>query len=114
MSAEEVAHWRHRLRDEERRLGARYESEDTLLANEDEGLGQADDAAAWASREGTYDFLQGQEQSQTRALREIGDAWRRLDAGAYGRCEICGEDIPRARLEAVPYTRYCLRHAQAQ
>lgn len=42
--------------------------------------------------------------------RELGDvdvALRRLDDGSYGTCEVCGEAISEARLEAAPATRLC-------
>jgi len=41
-------------------------------------------------------------------LREIDDALRRLDRGTYGICEECGKPIDEARLEAIPWARYCV------
>ena len=41
-------------------------------------------------------------------LRDIDDALRRLDDGTYGICEECGKPIDEARLEAVPWARYCV------
>ncbi len=41
-------------------------------------------------------------------LKEIDDALRRLDQGSYGICEECGKRIDEARLEAVPWARYCV------
>ena len=41
-------------------------------------------------------------------LKEIDDALRRLDHGSYGICEECGKPIDEARLEAVPWGRYCV------
>jgi RNA polymerase-binding protein DksA len=41
-------------------------------------------------------------------LEEIDEALERLDKGEYGRCESCGQEIPKARLEAIPYAKYCL------
>jgi len=32
----------------------------------------------------------------------------RMDAGLYGRCEICGESIPAERLEAYPAATTCV------
>ena len=32
----------------------------------------------------------------------------RIEQGIFGRCEECGEEIPEARLEAVPYARHCI------
>jgi len=46
------------------------------------------------------------------ALREeIDAALSRLDAGGYGQCQECGQDIAPARLEALPWTAYCVRCA---
>src|SRR5690625_1129407 len=44
-------------------------------------------------------------------LGEVEQALERLDAGTYGRCEICGNVIAAARLEAIPATRFCIDHA---
>jgi DnaK suppressor protein len=41
-------------------------------------------------------------------LTEIEDALRRMDAGTFGRCERCGEDIGLERIEAIPYAGLCL------
>jgi RNA polymerase-binding transcription factor DksA len=35
-------------------------------------------------------------------------ALERLKDGTFGQCEACGVSIPRERLEALPYTRYCV------
>lgn len=45
---------------------------------------------------------------QRETLKDIDDALRRLDEGAYGKCIDCGRPIEPARLEAVPWARYCL------
>lgn len=39
---------------------------------------------------------------------EIDDALDRLRSGSYGTCERCGEEIDPVRLEAQPFTRYCI------
>lgn len=43
---------------------------------------------------------------------EIDDALERIRAGTYGLCEADGEPIPRRRLEAMPWARFCKRHAE--
>lgn len=45
-------------------------------------------------------------------LEDIDAALARLDAGTYGRCEVCSEPIVRARLEARPYAATCIRCAE--
>jgi RNA polymerase-binding transcription factor DksA len=44
-------------------------------------------------------------------LAEIEAALARLDAGTYGTCEVCGEQIPSERLEVRPVARTCVRCA---
>lgn len=41
-------------------------------------------------------------------LLQIEDALRRMDEGTYGRCNNCGQNINFLRLQAVPWTRYCI------
>jgi DnaK suppressor protein len=41
-------------------------------------------------------------------LKQVKDALRRIDDGSYGRCIDCDRLIEPARLEAVPWTPYCL------
>ena len=43
----------------------------------------------------------------------VQDALKRIDKGTYGKCIECDEDIPAARLEAVPWAEYCLKDQQA-
>jgi DnaK suppressor protein len=43
-------------------------------------------------------------------LRDVQEALTRVEAGAYGLCQKCGEPIDLARLKANPAARYDLRH----
>lgn len=43
-----------------------------------------------------------------RQLAEIEAAESRLAEGTYGRCSVCGRDIPEGRLEARPVARTCV------
>jgi RNA polymerase-binding transcription factor DksA len=38
---------------------------------------------------------------------EVLEALGRVERGTYGRCEHCGQPIPVARLDALPYARHC-------
>lgn len=44
-------------------------------------------------------------------LGEVDTALKKLDAGTYGTCEICGGPIGQGRLEARPVARTCIRCA---
>jgi RNA polymerase-binding transcription factor DksA len=39
---------------------------------------------------------------------EVDAALGKLEAGTYGHCETCGDDIADARLEAMPAARSCM------
>jgi len=41
----------------------------------------------------------------------INDAMKRIEAGNYFSCSICGENIPTARLELLPFTTRCVNCA---
>jgi RNA polymerase-binding transcription factor DksA len=43
--------------------------------------------------------------------REALAAIERIDRGTFGKCERCGQPIPKGRLEAIPYVRTCVRCA---
>jgi DnaK suppressor protein len=46
-------------------------------------------------------------------IEAIDRALVKLEAGQYGRCEVCGKDIPQSRLEALPTAAVCLTCGQA-
>jgi DnaK suppressor protein len=51
-----------------------------------------------------------QQTSQRRTeLLLIEQALQRIGNGSFGVCEACGDDIQIRRLEALPWTRYCLK-----
>jgi len=41
-------------------------------------------------------------------LRQIDEALRRIESGAFGKCEQCEEDISEARIKAFPFTTLCI------
>ncbi|CAL9276922.1 MULTISPECIES: TraR/DksA family transcriptional regulator [Streptomyces] len=59
--------------------------------------GQADDQ-----------LMSAQTAAIERVLKEIDEAFARIDAGTYGTCMGCGKPVPGERLEILPYTRYCV------
>lgn len=61
----------------------------------------------------TYEqeFSLGLMDSERRLVREILDALRRIEQGTYGICEGTGKPIPKGRLEANPWARYCVEYA---
>jgi RNA polymerase-binding transcription factor DksA len=47
-------------------------------------------------------------QNEEHLLAEVEAALVRLDKGTFGRCESCGRAITAARLQVVPYARFCV------
>ncbi|MDQ0633746.1 DnaK suppressor protein [Arthrobacter pascens] len=46
-------------------------------------------------------------------LAEVEAALARIADGTYGICSVCGEPISEGRLEARPWTSFCIVHAAA-
>ncbi|WP_159698468.1 TraR/DksA C4-type zinc finger protein [Arthrobacter sp. 18067] len=47
-------------------------------------------------------------------LDQINAALERIASGSYGLCEICAVAIPEGRLEARPWTPFCVKHASGK
>ena len=42
-----------------------------------------------------------------RMMQDIDNALAKIEKGTFGSCECCGKEIPQARLDALPWVRYC-------
>ena len=51
--------------------------------------------------------------SERKLLKEIDNALSRIDNGTYGICESNSEPIPKQRLRAIPWARYCVACANS-
>jgi RNA polymerase-binding transcription factor DksA len=60
-----------------------------------------------SSRQATITLLE----SASDRLIEINAALQRIDEGSFGKCEDCGRQITRTRLQAIPMARQCLECA---
>lgn len=58
------------------------------------------------------EFSLGLMDTERKIVQEIIMALRRIDEGTFGMCEGTGEPIPKARLEAYPWARYCIQYAE--
>ena len=58
------------------------------------------------------EFVLGLMDSERKLLKETEDALERIENGTYGVCEGTGKRIPKARLEANPWARYCVEYAR--
>jgi DnaK suppressor protein len=53
-------------------------------------------------------------QTDAKILTAIEEALVRIDKGNYGICRDCGEPIAPARLNAIPWTRVCIKCKEKQ
>ncbi len=72
---------------------------------------EPDDEIAVAVESLSKDMVSATLERERRTLNEIETALTRMKKGEYGICGNCGVDIPRARLEALPWARLCVRCA---
>ena len=105
-------HFEKRLLDKERELLANVGGldDEARTSGEPEVRDPTDDAT---SDQGTSESLE-EETVASQELVEVQDAVRRIATGTYGKCVVCGRQIPEARLEAIPWTPFCLEDQQKQ
>ena len=104
-------------------LRGRLEAEKTSLERQLADYGAAGDGIDVAIGEGFADSGQataertealGIVESLRQQRDEVVGALARMEKGTYGRCERCGQEIPEARLEAVPAARLCVSCKQGR
>ena len=71
-----------------------------------EHFGHAEDSRAQVASERSLEFAI--EEHESAQLNAIASALERMDAGTYGECTDCGQDIAPARLRATPEVARCL------
>lgn len=78
--------------------------EDGRVADQDTAQDIADRAASSYTKE----FLFSQSNNERQLLQMVESALLRIREGSFGECVSCGNEINSKRLEAVPWTRYCI------
>jgi RNA polymerase-binding transcription factor DksA len=58
------------------------------------------------------EFTLGLIENEQGTLEMINEALDRVERGTFGQCGDCGEPIAKARLQAIPYARHCIRCAR--
>jgi RNA polymerase-binding transcription factor DksA len=82
----------------------------------DQGRGEFIDSAhdvgdaSVADEMASEEFTEAEHNSD--ALQQVRDALGRVADGTFGACIVDGGPIEEQRLEAMPWTPYCLKHAQ--
>jgi len=106
LSAQRIERLRGYLLEEQATLRQQLADQGATLQEDNVGLGNhmAEDATA-AFDQATAVSLQRGHQL---ALAEVEKALQRMNAGSYGICDRCHEEIDFARLKAVPQATLCM------
>jgi DnaK suppressor protein len=118
MTKTAVESYRRQLIAMKKRLGAALSDleEEALRGIGGEASGGISNVPIHPADLGTDNFEEqitlGLLENEDQILTEIDDALERIDNGTFGRCENCGKEISRERLDALPYARYCVACAR--
>src|SRR6201988_1604791 len=94
-------------------LARREEVTKTIARTQEEGRTADEDPtvdlADKAANSYTKEFLFGQTHNARSLLQLVDDALARINKdNGFGECVSCHEELQQKRLEAVPWTRYCI------
>jgi DnaK suppressor protein len=105
-----IQDYKRRLLDLEKTLSARIGQET------DQGRREFIDSAHDVGDASVADEVASEEFTEAEhdaaVLQQVRDALGRVENGTFGTCIVDGGPIEEQRLEAVPWTPYCLKHAQ--
>ena len=117
MNRQQIDHHRQQLQD----LIMRVRSDASAVAETALGpsggqiSGELSDRATHLGDRGSEEYMTEMNEllleNQQHIITESRAALERIEASTYGRCENCGQEIGRQRLEALPYTRFCVQCA---
>ena len=113
MDQPQLARYRHQLVD----LTLRVRSDAAAVEEQARGAsnGSATGESSLPLETGTEEFLQDLNaellENERYIVAEARAAIERIDQEAFGRCENCARPIAKERLDAIPYSRFCIRCA---
>jgi DnaK suppressor protein len=70
------------------------------------------EAEETAQKSAIADVLATLDEQAEKEIQAINRALARMELGEYGLCEVCGKGIEMQRLETIPWTSVCSRHAR--
>lgn len=120
MNEQQKEHLRKRLEQEQADLEVRlHEHEHYGLENSmNESVGELSGYDNHPADLGSELFERGKDLAlndmDEHHAQDVLDALLRLESGEYGECVVCHKEIPYERLEAVPWTKYCVEHQPQQ
>jgi RNA polymerase-binding transcription factor len=106
MDKKKLEQLKKRLEERQQELRRQVSNREQDGRNQGEDIAQdiADRAASSYNKE----FLFTQSTNERHLLGMVDSALARMREGTYAECIACGNEINLKRLEAVPWTRYCI------
>lgn len=101
-------HFKQKLLHLKSEITQRISSIDTDIKHE----GMSADWIEQASERENDEVLESLGNASEQELVMINAALQRIDSGNYFNCSACGETIPEARLELLPFTTHCIDCAE--
>jgi DnaK suppressor protein len=101
-------HFKQILLDLKQEVSGRIDSIDRDIRHE----GMSADWSEQASERENDEVLESLGNSSEQELAMIKFALLRIENGNYFHCDQCGDDIPPARLELLPFTAHCVNCAE--
>ena len=104
----DTSHYQKILLDLKTEVSSRINAIDRDIRHE----GMTADWSEQASERENDEVLESLGNSSEQELSMIKYALMRIDEGTYFQCAECGNDIPVARLDLLPYTAHCVACAE--
>jgi DnaK suppressor protein len=117
LKKEELEQFRKELLALRERLSGnvRYLTQAALNQNEEGLAGRAGSSihpAELGSDNYEQEFTLSLVENEKEVLERVDAALKAIEEGTYGKCEMCGQRIPKIRLKAIPYATTCVKCAE--
>ncbi len=106
LTREQLEALKVKLLEEKQKLLERYKKKEDTQARIEEEVKEPGDLEDIGQMTYTQELLDTLSAREFFIIKEIDHALNKMQAGTYGICEYCGEEIPYERLLAIPWTRY--------
>ena len=105
MNSEKLEYYRSVLQEEMRALLEEAGKTVSEMTNDTTNFPDPNDRA---TQESDRSFELRIRDRERRLINKIREALERIDAGTFGTCDMCGEDISEGRLKVRPVTTLCI------
>lgn len=112
MNARKLDHFRKKLLKKKDELDQMVSK--TEQYGREAGEESTQDVADKAASSYTKEFLFSHSSNERFIMQLVDEAMARVTEGSFGVCAACGSGIQPKRLEAVPWTRYCISCQEKQ